>query len=133
MCQNGAREVQQKVLETIESDNLRVFVVWTPRYKGDSRAKAVTATKIITDKRARQFWDAGGYIGARYAQTLKLPRNARFAWDVYFVFDSQAQLKDKPPLPDKWMHQLSRSQEWKESRLDGDTFRKYVADLLEDE
>jgi len=49
--------VHAKVTNRIPHDDLAILVVWTPRYPGDDRAKAVDATKHIPDTRAIHFWD----------------------------------------------------------------------------
>jgi hypothetical protein len=127
MCQSGAREVQKKVLAKNGSDKLRVFVVWTPRYPGDNRDKAVAATSLISDNRATHFWDGGGRLGRQYGKIINLPKNRTFAWDVYFVLNAQAKWEKTPPAPTEWMHQLGE-----DSRtLDGDRLRQATGRLLE--
>jgi hypothetical protein len=98
--------VQEKVLDKITSDKLAAFVVWTPRYFGDNRAKALASTKLVGDKRALHFWDGTGWLGKHYGKALKLPGTKTFAWDVYFVFDPDAKWEKAPPEPTEWMHQL---------------------------
>ena len=114
----------------IESDKLRVFVVWTPRLPADSRNKAVAATKLVEDKRASHFWDRGGHFGSQYGKLLKLPGKRTFAWDVYFVFDAGAKWNKAPPMPTEWMHQLGGGED--KRRLDGDKLRQTVKALLGD-
>ena len=118
--------VQEKVLEKIDSRKLKAFVVWTPRYPGDSRTKALSSMKLVNDKRAVHFWDGSGRLGKHYGKTLALPAKQRFAWDVYFVFDGKAKWENMPPAPMNWMHQLGQDQQ----RLDGDKLRKIVEGLL---
>jgi hypothetical protein len=128
MCRQGAREVQEKVLALLPSDNLKVFVVWTPRYPGDNRGKAVAATELVGDKRASHFWDGGRHLGTDYGKVLKLPGKRQFAWDVYLAFDARARWEKTPPVPAEWMHQLGGD----ERRLDGDKLREAVATLLKE-
>ncbi len=82
MCQNGARPVHNQSSSRINSDGLKVFVVWTPRYPGDNRAKAVAATCIVPDSRATHYWDADGRMSKQNGK--------QFAWDTYMLFDSKA-------------------------------------------
>jgi hypothetical protein len=126
MCRQGAREVQEKVLAVLPSDKLKVFVVWTPRYPGDNRDKAMAATTLVGDKRAIHFWDGGRHVGTDYGKVLKLPGKRQFAWDVYLAFDASARWEKTPPLPSEWMHQLGGD----ERRLDSDKLRQTVAALL---
>jgi hypothetical protein len=121
--------VQEKVLDKIANDKLKVFVIWTPRYFGDSLAKATASMKLVSDKRAMHFWDGKGWLGKQYGKALKLPGSRTFAWDVYFVFDSHANWEKAPPLPIEWMHQLGGMEE---RRLDGDKLRDIVLGRLKD-
>ena len=53
------------------------------------------------------------------------------AWDVYLIFDRNAEWKDQPPAPQDWMHQLPRAPA--ERRLDGDALAAKAARLLNPE
>jgi len=128
MCRAGAIEVQQKALAQIDSDKLKVDVVWIPRFPFDSRAAAQQAMELVPDKRAWHFWDASGHLGKEYGRIIKLPGKRDFAWDVYFVFDPKAEWADTPPTPDFWMHQLGGTEP--ENRLDGDKFRDAIVRRL---
>jgi len=121
--------VQEEVLNKVESPKLQAFVVWTPRYLGDSRAKALASMKLVSDKRARHFWDGEGWLGKHYGKTLKLPGNRIFAWDVYLVFDGQAKWEKTPPVPTEWMHQLGGLDQ---RSLDGDKLREAVRNLMKE-
>ena len=130
MCLSGAREVQQKTLLKLKSDELRVFVVWLPRYNGDNRTKAVAATQIVSDPRARHFWDGDGTLGKRFGKVLSLPDSRDFAWDVYLAFDRSMVWDSMPPQPAYWMHQLGPNTNDKR-RLAGETFRIQLERMLE--
>jgi hypothetical protein len=119
--------VQEKVLDRIASDNLEAFVVWTPRYFGDNRAKALASTKLVGDKRATHFWDGTGWLGKHYGKALKLPGRRAFAWDVYFVFDADATWGEAPPEPVEWMHQLGGTDG---RQLDAEKLREIVGSRL---
>jgi hypothetical protein len=121
--------VQSEVLDKIGSDKLRAFVIWTPRYPGDNRAKALSAMKLVGDQRALHFWDPSGWLGKYYGKTLKLPGERKFAWDVYFAFDAHATWDQSPPAPAQWMHQLG---ERDPRTLNGDKLRDMAASLLKD-
>jgi hypothetical protein len=85
--------------------------------------------KLVSDKRALHFWDGSGWLGKHYGKALDLPGNRPFAWDVYFVFDSQARWAEEPPVPREWMHQLGGLDQ---RRLDGDKLREAVRNLMQD-
>jgi hypothetical protein len=119
--------VQEEVLDKINSDKLRAFVVWTPRYFGDNRTKALASMKLVGDKRATHFWDRTGWLGKHYGKALKLPGKRIFAWDVYFVFGADATWDKAPPEPIEWMHQLGGTEE---RRLDAEKLREIVRGRL---
>ena len=127
---NGARVVREKVLRKINSDKLAVFVVWLPFVNGDSRQKAAESMKVLTDKRAKHFWDSRSEVGKAFAEHIKLAKGAKpsVAWDYYALFDAGAKWKDSPPAPTDWMHQLMDIVP--ERQLDGDRLRATVEKLL---
>ncbi len=127
MCQVGARVVQKEALAEIESKKLKVYVVWLPRFPGDSRERAIEAMKLVPDSRASHFWDGDGSLGGAYGKVVDLPENQDFAWDVYFVFDPKEKWGDTPPVPDFWMHQLAAGTQ---NRLDGKRFREAIRQRL---
>jgi hypothetical protein len=132
MCRKGASVVHKKALSRIESHRLKVFVVWTPRYPGDNRTKAVAATKIVPDQRATHYWDANGCLPKHYGRILGLPRGKQFAWDTYMIFEPDSEWKDAPPEPNDWMHQMGGILGRNHPRwLDGDRFRESIQSLVE--
>jgi hypothetical protein len=128
--------VQEKVLDKIDSDKLQVFVIWLPMVEGDSRTIALKSTKLISDKRARHFWDPDKKAALAFAQMLQssfpkaieLPKGEYPAWDVYLVYDVSTKWKDAVPVPSDWMHQLGGVDPAR--RLDGDKLRGSVLKLL---
>lgn len=132
MCQDGASLVQEKAISQISSERLAVFILWTPRYPGDSRAKAVAATQFVSDSRAKHYWDAAGTLPRMYGSALGLPADDQFAWDTYMVFNADAEWNPPPPQPTDWMHQMSRALGPKHPRwLNGDRFRESVQALID--
>src|SRR5437868_3664991 len=105
MCLRGASEIQSKVLEQIGSDDVRVYAVYLPILRGDEESSVPSAMKRLTDSRVSFFWDAQGETAQSYARVLKLPAGQP-AWDVYLLFNRDAEWKNDLPAPDYWMHQL---------------------------
>ena len=122
--------MQEKALSKIDSDKLAVFVVWMPVLGGDSLEKATESMKVLTDKRAKHFWDSRSEIGKAFVEHIKLPKDKKLsvAWDYYALFGAGAKWKDSPPAPKEWMHQLSGIAP--ERELDGDTLREAVEKLI---
>lgn len=114
--------VQNEVLAKVPGDGVAVFVVWIPTFPGDSKEKAVSARSLVSDRRARHFWDGERGLGKRYHDLLSLPEAVGVAWDIYVVFDREVGWESSPPLPVFWQHQLSVVDE--ANRLDGETFRE---------
>jgi hypothetical protein len=127
-CRRGADVVQKEALAQIQSDKLKVYVVWINRFFGDSLNSAQEATELVSDKRARHFWDGSGALGKLYGKVLKLPHDKKFAWDVYFVFGPKAAWDASPPTPDFWMHQLGGPETG--NMLDGGKFREAIVERL---
>lgn len=123
---SGARAVQTEVLDEIDDENLRVYVVWTPVLQEDGRSRAVNAVQQVSDGRALHLWDSDKSLGLSLGTTVTLPRGRELAWDTYFVFDSQSEWGDTPPEPADWMHQLGND----DRTLDGSKLRSVVERLL---
>lgn len=133
MCVAGAREVFSKVIRRIPHDDLSVLVIWTPRYPGDNRSKAVLATQHVPGSRATHYWDGDGTLPKVYGRVLGLPAGKQFAWDTYMVFDADAEWTTTAPKPNNWMHQMSRALGRSHPRwLDSDRFRESIQSLLDD-
>ena len=118
--------MQDNILAKLSSDNLRVYVVWTPVLREDNRTAAGQSIAQITDSRAVHFWDEDKSLGLSFGKLVTLPRQRELAWDVYFVFDEQSEWTETPPKPTDWMHQLGTD----ERLLDGDKLRESVEALL---
>jgi hypothetical protein len=119
--------VQQEILEAVTDERLKVYVVWTPVLREDDRQAAVKAIGEVSDERASHFWDADKSLGFALGKTVTLPRERELAWDVYFVFNAQAEWGDTPPKPTDWMHQLGTD----ERKLDGEKLRASIEKLLQ--
>ena len=76
------------------------------------------------------FWDGKGELGQDYLGVLKIPEG-KTPWDVYLLFDRNAEWKKSPPLPTYWMHQLWAL--WDvapDRRINADTLAGKVKKLL---
>ena len=83
---------------------LDVLVVWIPAIAGDDYAAANRSQSKVVDERARHYWDGSQALGEAFAPVLEL--RSRMAWDVYLLFDKDADWKEAPPAPAAWLHQL---------------------------
>ena len=103
-CLRGAADIQAEVFDTIDSPDLRGFVVWVPKLNG-REDNVAEATHTISDPRVTHYWDGDGYLVHAYDADLDLGQDA---WDVYLLYGPDARWDDaRPPAPRSWMHQLS--------------------------
>ena len=121
--------VQNEVLTKVVSKDVAVFVVSIPTFPGDNREKALRRRNLLPDRRVRHFWDRDLRLGKRYRDVLSLPESIEVAWDVYFVFDREAEWREEPPPPAFWQHQLSGAESSR--RLNGSQLREKARELLE--
>jgi hypothetical protein len=128
MCIRGASEIETKVLEQIKDPNIRVYAVYLPMLRGDAADTVPAAMDELPDERVSFFWDANGKQAQTYAPVLQLPKG-QVAWDVYLLFNKDAEWKDQPPGPDYWMHQLGGVAP--ERRLNGKPFADETNKLLQ--
>ena len=73
-----------------------MYAVWLPVLGIDSKASLPFATKYFSDSRVRHYWDAKAELSRAYQSVFKTNETV---WDVYMVFDCDAEWKDKPPAP----------------------------------
>ena len=116
----------QTILKAVKSKKLKVYVVWTPVLREDDGQVAGKSSGLVLDDRAIHFWDADKSLGFSLGKIVKLPRERKLAWDVYFAFDMKAKWSNVPPQPAHWMHQLGTD----ERKLDGDKLRKFILAAL---
>lgn len=105
---------------------MRVYAVWAPILFSDSYFTVPFATRRLPDPRVSHYWDGDGELVRGYAPVLKLDEGQP-AWDVYFVFNRDAEWRDGVPVPDYWMHQLDLAPERK---LDGRKLADEIERLL---
>lgn len=111
----------------LPSDELRLYVVWTPVLREDNRAAAVEAMTLVSGERVTHFWDADKSLGLAFGTVVDLPRDRTLGWDVYFVFDRDLKwTRPQTPVPTEWMHQLGTD----ERLLDADKLQSLIVDLL---
>lgn len=83
-------------MDKVKDQDVAVYAVWLPILGIDSRASLPMATKRFSDPRVRQYWDAEAKLSHAYSPILKTDE---VVWDVYMLFDRDAEWKDKPPAP----------------------------------
>ena len=73
-----------------------MYAVWLPILGIDSKASLPMATKRFSDPRVLQYWDAKAELSQSYKPVLK---TNQVVWDVYMLYDGNAEWKETPPAP----------------------------------
>lgn len=71
------------------------------------------------------YWDGDGRLVKGFAPVLGIEDGQ--AWDVYLLYDQNAEWKDAAPKPVFWQEQLGISEE---TRLDGEKLTAEINRLL---
>jgi hypothetical protein len=93
----------QQVLDGIDDESLRVYIVWTAAISSDHYDASVESRSLISDSRARHYWDGERALG--HALSPVLGTRMRFAWDVYLAYEPGTKWETPPPEPADWLHQ----------------------------
>ena len=113
------------MLEKIKHQDLQVYCVWVPILWGDGRVSLPQATKRLPDQRVSHYWDHEGQLVREYARVLQIDGPA---WDVYLLYDRNAEWKEQPPTPTFWMDKLGLANG---TPFEGDKLAQRVQALLE--
>jgi hypothetical protein len=116
----------QRVLEQVPDKNVRAYIVWLPMLESDNREQAERRSAEFADERLSYFWDGDQLTGAVWEQVLDL---SCMAWDIYVIYGEDARWEQDPPVPEFWMHQLSRVS--KGLFLDREQFEQELKAILE--
>jgi hypothetical protein len=86
----------------IERDALPTLVVDPRDCRRRLRGRGAIAGEDL--RRPVPYWDGSQELGEAFSPLLGI--RSRMAWDVYLLFDADAEWKDAPPAPAEWLHQL---------------------------
>jgi hypothetical protein len=113
VCLQNARLAQRYILDRIDDDRLRLFVVWGPMQKHETEADARAAAVRLNDPRVTQFWTDDNVLANAYKAPLGLADDPEPAWDSYMLFPPGVRWGDAPPVPSYFM--------WVEKHLPAET------------
>jgi hypothetical protein len=100
-CKAGARAIQRYVLDRLDEERLKVYVVWLPVAERDSAARAEAETVHVIDPRASHFWAPDMGLAKAFKKPLGLEKAS--AWDVYLLFEPGTPWgQDLPALSSFW-------------------------------
>lgn len=111
----------------LKDQNIEVYSVWVPILPSDLKLTVGRATKTLPDPRVTHYWDGEGELVKGYAPVLGIDEQA---WDVYLLYDKDAEWKDTPPKPIYWQEQLGISEE---TKLDAAKLMAEIQKLLSSE
>jgi hypothetical protein len=99
--------VQEAIVELRPKLDAEILVVWLDVLPFDGQKTAAKTARILSqDSRLRHFHDPERRSGKAVAQSLKWEEG--FAWDIYLLYPAGAQWKERLPVPQGYVHQLSR-------------------------
>ena len=105
-------------------------MIWDPIFGGSFDREAKKLSSSFRDKRVSYFKDPDSFAGNLWARVLDIKNEREIAWDVYLLYDADAEWEPEPPQPGFWMHQL-----WgvtKAPRFDVPAFTAKLKDMLEE-
>ncbi|MCC7307138.1 MAG: hypothetical protein IT173_06215 [Acidobacteria bacterium] len=88
--------------------DVKVYSVWVPILPSDAKFTVGRATKTLEESRVSHYWDGDSVLVQGYAPVLGIEGDA---WDVYLLYDENAEWGDMPPKPTYWQEQLGISEE----------------------
>lgn len=102
------------MFDNVKGQDVKVYSVWVPILPSDAKITVGRATKNLPDSRVTHYWDGESELVKGFAPVLGLDDGK--AWDVYLLYDQNAEWKDTAPKPVFWQEQLGISEE---TKLDG--------------
>lgn len=72
----------------------------------DAKLTVGRATKSLDEPRVTHYWDGENVLSEAFTPVLGLKQEA---WDVYMLYDKDAEWGDTPPKPVYWQEQLGIS------------------------
>jgi hypothetical protein len=105
--------VQQLLDNELRGEDVAVYSVWQPILPSDAKFTVGRATKSLADGRVKHYWDSDNIFAKTFSPVLGIDQDT---WDVYLVYDKDAEWKDTLPKPLYWQEQLGISDE---TKLDG--------------
>lgn len=109
----------------MEDRDVKVYSVWVPILASDAQVTVGRATKFLPDGRVKHYWGGESELIKGFTPVLGLGDGP--AWDVYLLYDKDAEWTDSLPKPIFWQEQLGVSDE---TTLDVDKMKAEIERLL---
>ena len=108
----------------MKDQDIKVYSVWQPILPSDAKFTVGRATKNLQDSRVSHFWDGDNVFATAFSPVLGIEEDT---WDVYLLYDKDAEWKEAPPKPIFWQEQLGISET---TKLDGPKLTAEIKKLL---
>lgn len=92
----GARWVQEELLASVPSAELKVYAVWFSVFPTDSRES--WPRELLSDWRVLHFWDEGRIVGRWFGEhpAYGTFQEDRILWDAWLLYGPEARWSEKP-------------------------------------
>jgi len=100
--------VSVSILKKFPETDISVSIVWIEMLPTDSLDAARKMAASIADPRVVHYFDPRPrHLAANSFAKGIIRKGAGPAWDVYLLYDKDADWSGDPPTPAEWFHQLS--------------------------
>ncbi|HEX6199629.1 MAG TPA: alpha/beta hydrolase [Thermoanaerobaculia bacterium] len=121
--------VHRYVMQRVEDEDLRMFVVWGPMLDKETEEDAKKATATVPDPRATHFWTDSDRVAELFQEVLGFEDPEEQGWDTFTVYRPGVEWREgPPPEPDRYMHFGKPLPE--ERQLDGVLLAEEIRALL---
>ncbi len=98
MCVQGARWVQENMLEAHAEEKFRMIVIWEPMLPSDGSSRMKPS--MLDDERLVQYWDQERVTGKWYTANAKdCPNLGAVAWDAFYVYGADGKWDEVATQP----------------------------------
>ena len=94
------------MLQRLRSTHFRAYIIWQPVLRSDDRKSARRRTLEFANERFVHFWDKTRLTGELWQRVLDRKSEP---WDVYLLYEADAQWERTPTKPDYWVWQLNNT------------------------
>jgi len=101
-CKAAARIVERYLLDTVDSKDLVVLVLWEQAVKEDSEEKAAAAAALVPDPRAIHLWMPDPTLADPFGKAAGVKSSP--AVDLYLLYPPHATWGETAPAPARVMY-----------------------------
>ena len=88
--------MQSEILNTNQTPNLRVYVVWFSMIPSDARSRWNWTGGILDDPRVLHYWDEKKRVGRFYADKDPESNDPDVVWDAFYLYGGDAKWIERP-------------------------------------